>query len=319
MKYIKIFDHFSIDENNINEIVKLLKRDCSQYVNELMKLNTNPVTSKIRKIPYSKPIILYRATHDDIINDTLIKKTVRCTRKPLDTAPHISTEFDNQFYKKFGTNVRSCGVFTTLDINMTDRYGIAYLMFPVGNYKSVYSKTVTDLYDTLDTYSYFDSDAANGYRVELAYKYGTIKYNDIDTGESLYYFIDKYKVSNRLEKEDIQDWITQLPKSLAQKWFGHDNKYDNKYDELNDNLSIFYPSESMTYDEYLKDRTIIIHEMQNEKIKEIVNTYTIDDDIIKLFNQNTNAIPSNEIAILCKEYYLVNIDANLLIKKLKET
>jgi len=74
------------------------------------------------------------------------KLTVNTNRVPMGSSWELHNLFDNEFYKKFGWKARSNSIFCTglEDIAMT--YGMGYIVFPIGNFKYLWSMEAKDLY-----------------------------------------------------------------------------------------------------------------------------------------------------------------------------
>jgi hypothetical protein len=86
-----------------------------------------------------------------LFKDFAYKIPVRKDRKPLDTDPDLADAIDNFLEKKFGVRPRSEGLFCTgaEGISQAEGYGDAYLIFPIGDFKIIYSKQVADLYTAI--------------------------------------------------------------------------------------------------------------------------------------------------------------------------
>jgi len=108
-------------------ILKILKKAVSKKFISLLKKNGEFFT---RELSY------------DI--DNIRKYNTRTDRSPVDTDIEIHNYFNNGLYKKFGWKPRSEGVFVwNVEINE-----YAYLFFPIGDFKYIYSPEVKDLYVT---------------------------------------------------------------------------------------------------------------------------------------------------------------------------
>lgn len=90
---------------------------------------------------------------DDIKNHNMPiwKKKVRKDRLPLDTPKHIHDELDNIFLKKFGWKARSEGLFCWPYTFKSPFVSYKWIVFPVGNYKYLWSKEVDDLWEYINT------------------------------------------------------------------------------------------------------------------------------------------------------------------------
>lgn len=76
-----------------------------------------------------------------------LKKKVRTNRQPLTTSKKLHQMFDMYFKGKFGWNARSNGLFVTGSSNDAASYGPkTYMIFPIGNFKYIWSPEVGDLF-----------------------------------------------------------------------------------------------------------------------------------------------------------------------------
>ncbi len=77
------------------------------------------------------------------------KKKIRKDRKPKDMPEIIHNLLDKKFEKNFGVKARSQGFFISNNPSELFEYGTPHYVFPVGNYKLIYSKIIKDLYRNL--------------------------------------------------------------------------------------------------------------------------------------------------------------------------
>jgi len=110
------------------EDVKQIKNECKEFFYK----------SRFLKVNYK----LYRRTRKNI--KTLIPVIPRKNRLPLDTPKEVHNELDKLFKKEFGWKVRSEGVFCSGN-PPPNTYGQLYYMFPVGNFKYIWSPEIRDL------------------------------------------------------------------------------------------------------------------------------------------------------------------------------
>ena len=132
MRFIKyINESGSLESLNIQpeEFVKTIKRDCSKYFTELY------------------PCFLYRGM--EAFNAIVGYGIPRLDRKPKDTHQVVHEMADEWFLKKFGWRARSQGLFVSTK-EYVGLYGDKYIIFPVGDYKYVFSPKVHDLMNDLD-------------------------------------------------------------------------------------------------------------------------------------------------------------------------
>ena len=119
-------------QTNFEHITDIIKKDCGSFVKEL-----------------KKNMILLFSGRDEQVNFT--KKSVRKNRTPRDTPIEIHDFIDNWFNKKFGIRARSNTVFCSATESSTSDYGEAYIIFPIGNYTTISSNKVSDLYSKIET------------------------------------------------------------------------------------------------------------------------------------------------------------------------
>lgn len=79
-------------------------------------------------------------------------KDVRQNRKPMDMPAKPHKLLDDLFLQKFRFRARSQGVFISGDIRQTFAYGETFMIFPVGQYKYVWSDKIRDL--SIDIYKH---------------------------------------------------------------------------------------------------------------------------------------------------------------------
>jgi len=134
---MRLQQYLNEEHNTMENVVKMIKKDCKLYLTILRK------TDKM----------LYRGTLKDVPSDAensndvyYFKKKPRIDRKSTDMPPLTHKRLDELFYEKFGWKPRSEGVFVTSDWGTAAFYGKAFLFFPIGNFKYVWSPKVPDLW-----------------------------------------------------------------------------------------------------------------------------------------------------------------------------
>ena len=70
---------------------------------------------------------------------------VRKGRRPVDSSNQLHDKMDDMFLKKFGFRARSNVLFCTGSHNTTSYYGNTYSIWPIGDYKFVWSPSVRDI------------------------------------------------------------------------------------------------------------------------------------------------------------------------------
>ena len=111
-----------ITENRISDYYDLVEKDCKKY---------------LKTVENSDYFLIRWADKQPIT----YKKKVRKNRVPLDTPLKVHKFIDRSFKKKFGWKPRSEGLFCFA----SDEWSAAFLVFPIGNFKFVWSNKVDDL------------------------------------------------------------------------------------------------------------------------------------------------------------------------------
>ena len=78
------------------------------------------------------------------------EKDVRKDRRPVDINSEIHNDIDALFQLKFGYAPRSSSIFCTTRVDVTALYGKAYLIFPKGSFKYLWSPQIYDLFVWLE-------------------------------------------------------------------------------------------------------------------------------------------------------------------------
>lgn len=122
-----------------------------QYYNPIERTEIDVAWNKIQKEckPFLRDIknadsFLYRGMMHG--KGTFFKKKVRKNRVPTTTTKSLHEAYDRYFNEKFGWKARSNGLFVTGSTNDAGSYGRTYMIFPIGNYKFVWSEDVGDLF-----------------------------------------------------------------------------------------------------------------------------------------------------------------------------
>ena len=166
-------------QNDIDYMINLLRKDCKPFIKELKK----------------NKILLFSG-RDELEN--FLKRTVRQDRKPRDTPLEIHDFIDNWFYKKFGIKARSNTIFCSTIELTTAEYGESYIVFPIGNYTTISSDAITDLYIEI-----MDNIIKKNYpKLALNFK-KTIKF--FDGKDSLYQEIEKLLSGSNYKKNSIKN------------------------------------------------------------------------------------------------------------------
>lgn len=108
----------------LDKMLTMVEKDCQPFLKQANNL-------------------FFRGTKHKMKDDYINKMTARKDRKPLDSPMTIHKESDKIFKEKFGWKARSEGVFASTSYHVGS-YGKVWMFFPIGNFKYVWSPTVTD-------------------------------------------------------------------------------------------------------------------------------------------------------------------------------
>lgn len=113
-------------KQNKDMIIDSIKTDCSKWLNETKHA-------------------VYRGMHGESF---FFEKKVRTDRQPRDLPEPLHKYVDKLFLYEFGWKPRSEALFVAKSISQASYYGsgITYIVFPIGNYKYVYSDYLADFF-----------------------------------------------------------------------------------------------------------------------------------------------------------------------------
>lgn len=115
------------DAANIEkDFLRNIKKDCGNFLKDAV--NYPPVFRGMRNPNYE-----------------LLKKVVRKDRRPRDTDRLLSEIFDEILLYITGIRGRTQASFASTDVRSVATYGDVHYMFPVGDYKIIYSPEIYDL------------------------------------------------------------------------------------------------------------------------------------------------------------------------------
>ena len=156
-------------------ISDLINRDCSKFLKEVNGLE------------------LYRGMEGPSF---FFKGTVRKDRKPKDMSKKETAIFNKEFEEAHKVkNIRNTSLFTTGELNNVYYYGVAYRIFPIGNYTYWWNPEVVDLFKT------YDKDGGVPLLEKLAKGYkNTDLTKAIRSGNEIMFVCDEYYALNRLIK-----------------------------------------------------------------------------------------------------------------------
>jgi len=165
-----------ITEQEIKDLAELIKRDCKPFLEKsrhrgllfrgVRNIGPGNETGKVSDpINEGKEILYWR-------------KAVRTDRRPKDTNRDAHKIIDDWFEKEFGIRARSQALFVFgqgIRKHYLNQYGDPCVVFPIGDFKYVWSARVRDLYNLMDDEADMDDlDAVH----TLQYKLETSAYTD---------------------------------------------------------------------------------------------------------------------------------------------
>jgi len=139
MQFKIIEDKQTMAQIPVTSMANFIKKNCQPVLRELNSQETPP--------------LLYRGIKS---NDPIFIGTVRKNRRPKDTGIEYHNLFNNSFFKLFGWKPRSEGLFVSGEVWSTKSYGDTYIIFPMGDFKFIYSPNVIDLYVELQNITNYD-------------------------------------------------------------------------------------------------------------------------------------------------------------------
>lgn len=104
--------------------------------------------------------------------------TVRKNRRPMNTKKETHDTLNKLFKEKFGVEARGNSLFCTSLYSDAGSYGDAYVIFPIGKYKIIWSWDVGDLY------------------IHLSYSGKNFKRKDLEDVEDLKTVVETYEMGN---------------------------------------------------------------------------------------------------------------------------
>jgi hypothetical protein len=302
-----------LNDDNFDDIIKILERDCGQFIREIK--NSNSIVFRGFKKVGSPHI----EDEESIIG--LYKKDRVLGRYPLDLRGDLSDDLDDLFSKKFNFRLRSDGVFTTKLPMTAEGYSDsptdytkkrkAYIFFPIGDYEYYWNPQIEDLFSMLedeDWYNYYhDEDFDDSLYDEIygdpkVHPYSQwagyfelngvpikIKYNYSFTKHLIEYIYNNYKDFELEEPKDRKVKIGNNILSIDQPITGWiSTNILKNIDELK-----WIPD--MTYDEYVESKKFD----KDEKLNEILDGYKTGD---------IESVIEQEITFDCDYYYLIEED-----------
>ena len=144
---MKTFKEFLRESDDALTLADIIKRDCQPFLREAKGAGFLMRGIKNFETPFTNVISAIDEKENKLSWGTLNKVV---DRKPRHTPDKEHTVFNAWFEKEFGWKARSDGLFTFGDLGTNTTalsyYGDRHLIFPIGDFKYVWSPIVGDLY-----------------------------------------------------------------------------------------------------------------------------------------------------------------------------
>lgn len=173
-----------LTERAIDMSVKeLIERDCKSF---LEQANGHLLWRGSKTLHKSEDTLITTEGY------TVYKTRPRPYRKPRNTSVKSSAIIDNYFHDKFGWKPRSEAVFCFGEPKGTTFYGTTYCIFPIGDFKYVWSPVYDDLFGSLpSTFTLINDSLPPTVQYEreeeLLQRMDAGKYQDTDLDKALQY------------------------------------------------------------------------------------------------------------------------------------
>jgi hypothetical protein len=128
-----------VDDDAALTLIEALKQSCGPF------LKQSGIKPLWRGMPTEPKDYEYVTISGEEV--PLYKKWVRQDRKPLSTTVKMHKVIDDYFFEKFNVRARSQGIFCYGEEGRkyTEEFGSLYAVFPIGEFKYVWSPKVKDL------------------------------------------------------------------------------------------------------------------------------------------------------------------------------
>lgn len=129
------------ETTDLQSLVNMLKRDCKPFIREIKPIGRFLYRGWMPK----------RMSDLDSYGDNILyyRRKTRTDRKPLDNYRSMHDKFDVAFQERFGWKARSEGIFATGNMDDAHNYGELFLLFPIGEFKFIWSPKILDLYTNI--------------------------------------------------------------------------------------------------------------------------------------------------------------------------
>lgn len=195
------FKHFLAESEGESpeDAAKFVFENCKPFLKE-SDFNFNPATGE--------PLhALYRGGTYYSENKFMVEYPGGRNRKPVDSSQRLHDLLDEYLEKYFMFPYRSKGLFCTGSRKTAKEYGKPVLIFPIGNFKYVYSERIVDAYAAFQGSTGMGKSFDAGFTADM---YNTIR-DDIFKHDNP--IIEKWSPTKDLEV------VEKLMRSNANKWY----------------------------------------------------------------------------------------------------
>lgn len=149
------------EKETLKKAWDIIQKDCKPFLKDIRNARN----------------FLYRGMKEQ---KNFVKKKVRTDRSPMNTPEDLHELYDRYFKEKFGWNARSNAVFANGNSLEASQYGREFMIFPIGNYKFVWSPEVEDLFVNPITRGLKRSDERNneGFYQKVKEELDSVNYTD---------------------------------------------------------------------------------------------------------------------------------------------
>jgi len=281
------------------KIKKILDRDCAKFLKEM-------------KGEYD---LLFRGSYMKI--DRIAKVKHNKNRSPKDTPQELHDHLNEMFKKKFGWPVRS-GIFTVPNRSTASKYGDTFNFFPIGDYKYVYSKEVTDLFQEFEdegvtTFFSDDKEYDNEYIFNQyvdEYSDKIVKHIKVAGGKGMEFETDDGEIitnigkyMDRLEKQGME--LEVVPVYEGGWSFV---VYDRTHGEPVKTIYLIDWNKMISIDQYKDKMFGKVGSVEAKSVDGIIERLIKTYKTTGLYDQATSLRPQSmhEITFWCNYYYLVD-------------
>lgn len=294
------FNEKGYTDDDWNNIVNILERDCKPFLDELVEYEIDPIWRGSINM-------------DDTGHTGIWLKSSRSNRLPKDMDDRVSGIFDDAFMHMFGFKLRSQGVFASKNPSDAATYGKlintskrpryqGHLFFPIGSYSVFWNKKIQDLFSDIENEYWYTGDNNNLIFDEWNLEYGDPRY--VRWGDNKR---QGYYTLNGVELEEIE------PNAVKKEIFENPSKFgltSNNMGGLIDKNGVLFLHENsilshisqllwipdVSFDDYA-NRVSNYDSALKSNIDEIVSGY-IEGDL--------KDVGKHEITFICDKYYLVD-------------